>query len=70
MTRNGALAGIVVGALTVILWKNYVDMGLYEIIPGFLFASIAIFVVSKLGSPSNSMVSRFETADAAYHADK
>jgi sodium/proline symporter len=22
MTRNGALAGIVVGALTVILWKN------------------------------------------------
>ena len=70
MTRNGALAGIVVGALTVILWKNYVGLGLYEIIPGFLFATVAIVVVSKLGRPSASMVSRFETADAAYHADK
>jgi len=69
MTRNGALAGIVVGALTVIVWKQ-LDTGLYEIIPGFLFASIAIFLVSKLGSPTNSMVSRFETADAQYHADK
>jgi len=27
-------------------------------------------VVSKLGSPSQAMVKRFETADAAYHADK
>jgi sodium/proline symporter len=70
MTRNGALAGIVVGALTVILWKQFDTIGLYEIIPGFLFASIAIVVVSKLSSPSSSMVSRFETADAAYHAEK
>jgi len=70
MTRNGALAGIVVGALTVILWKSFDTMGLYEIIPGFLFASIAIVLVSKLGRPSQAMVSRFETADAAYHADK
>ena len=64
------MAGIVVGALTVILWKNYVGLGLYEIIPGILFASIAIVVVSKLGTPTGSMVSRFEKADAAYHADK
>jgi sodium/proline symporter len=70
MTRNGALAGIVVGALTVILWKQFDTIGLYEIIPGFLFASIAIVVVSKLSSPSSSMVSRFEPADAAYHAEK
>jgi sodium/proline symporter len=70
MTRNGALAGIVVGALTVILWKNFDTLGLYEIIPGFLFASIAIVLVSKLGSPSQTMVKRFEAADAAYHADK
>jgi len=70
MTRNGALAGIVVGALTVILWKQIDTWGLYEIIPGFLLASIAIIVVSKLGSPSQTMVQRFETADAAYHADK
>ena len=70
MTRNGALAGIVVGALTVIVWKQIDVWGLYEIIPGFLLASIAIILVSKLGSPSQAMVQRFETADAAYHADK
>src|SRR5690606_37896473 len=40
MTRNGALAGIVVGAVTVILWKQFDTLGLYEIIPGFLFASL------------------------------
>ncbi|MDF2490156.1 MAG: sodium/myo-inositol cotransporter-like, partial [Pseudomonas sp.] len=69
MTRNGALAGIVVGAITVILWKSF-DTGLYEIIPGFVFATLAIVLVSKLGRPSTSMVSRFESADAAYHAGK
>ena len=69
MTRNGALAGIVVGALTVIFWKS-LGTDLYEIIPGFAFATLAIVVVSLLGRPSGSMVTRFETADAAYHADK
>jgi sodium/proline symporter len=54
----------------VILWKQIDTWGLYEIIPGFLLASIAIVLVSKLGSPSKAMVQRFETADAAYHADK
>ena len=34
MTRNGALAGMIVGAATVILWKNLLGWtGLYEIIP-------------------------------------
>ena len=70
MTRNGALSGIVVGALTVILWKQYVGLGLYEIIPGFLFATLAIVLVSKLGRPSQAMLSRFEAADQAYHANK
>ncbi|HKS14700.1 MAG TPA: sodium/proline symporter PutP [Pseudomonas sp.] len=69
MTRNGALAGIVVGAVTVIVWKS-LGTDLYEIIPGFAFATLAIVVVSLLGRPSGSMVTRFENADAAYHADK
>ena len=33
MTRNGALAGMLVGAVTVIVWKQYEWLGLYEIIP-------------------------------------
>ncbi|HAW62804.1 MAG TPA: sodium:proline symporter, partial [Pseudomonas sp.] len=69
MTRNGALAGMLVGAVTVVVWKEFIGLGLYEIIPGFILASIAIYVVSKLGAePAASIVKRFEEADADYHA--
>jgi len=64
MTRNGALSGILVGAITVIVWKHFSLLGLYEIIPGFIFASIAILVVSAMGQgPSKKMVERFEAAE-------
>jgi len=69
MTRNGALVGMLVGAVTVVVWKEFIGLGLYEIIPGFIFASIAIYVVSKMGAePVPSIVKRFEEADADYHA--
>ena len=32
--------------LTVLIWKQFEFLGLYEIVPGFLFSSIAIYVVS------------------------
>jgi sodium/proline symporter len=47
MTRNGALAGVVVGAMTVILWKQ-TGSALYEIVPGFVAATVAIVVASLL----------------------
>ncbi len=47
MTRNGALAGMVVGALTVIFWKQ-TGSALYEMVPGFLAASAAIVIASLL----------------------
>jgi len=47
MTRNGALAGMIAGALTVILWKQ-TGSALYEIVPGFSVATVAIVVVSLL----------------------
>ncbi|MCL4127543.1 UNVERIFIED_CONTAM: hypothetical protein GTU68_063741 [Idotea baltica] len=69
MTRNGALAGMIVGALTVVLWKNYVEVDLYEIVPGFIFASVAVFVFSLLDkSPSSAMLKRFNEADKEYKA--
>ncbi|WP_414148570.1 sodium/proline symporter PutP [Erwinia sp. BNK-24-b] len=69
MTRNGALAGIIVGAATVLIWKQYAWLNLYEIIPGFIFASIAIVVFSMIGSkPSAAAVARFETAEAEFHS--
>ncbi len=69
MTRNGALVGMLVGAITVVVWKEFIGLGLYEIIPGFILASLAIFVVSLMGAePAPSIVKRFEEADADYHA--
>ena len=49
MTRNGALAGMIIGALTVIVWKQFGWLGLYEIIPGFIFGSIGIVVFGFAG---------------------
>lgn len=51
MNRYGALAGMVVGAMTVLIWHQGAWFGLYEIIPGFLFGTLAIFVVSLLTEP-------------------
>jgi sodium/proline symporter len=53
MTRAGALAGIVVGGATVIVWKQFAHLGgvfaLYELLPGFVLSALAIVLVSRLG---------------------
>jgi sodium/proline symporter len=68
MTRNGALAGMVLGAVTVILWKNFFGWtGLYEIIPGFILATLGILIFSRIGAaPSDSMIKRFDAAEKEY----
>ncbi|MBH2036196.1 MAG: sodium:proline symporter, partial [Pseudomonadales bacterium] len=43
---------------------------LYEIIPGFIFASLAIYIVSKLGAPTAGMLQRFEAAEADFRLNK
>lgn len=59
MTGAGAVAGMLVGAVTVIVWiamgwnKSILGgPGLYEIVPGFVLAWIAIWVVSR-ATPSD-----------------
>ncbi|MGQ5290952.1 sodium/proline symporter PutP [Pectobacterium actinidiae] len=67
MTRNGALLGMIVGAATVLIWKQYAWLGLYEIIPGFIFNCLTIFIVSLLGkAPSKAITDRFNQAEAEY----
>jgi sodium/proline symporter len=67
MTRNGALAGMLAGALTVIVWKQFGWLGLYEIIPGFVFATLAIVVFSLLDkAPSKAMLDRFAEAEQEF----
>ncbi|BEG56575.1 Sodium/proline symporter PutP [Helicobacter sp. NHP21005] len=52
MTRLGAIAGMIFGASTVILYdkfgKSFLDI--YEIVPGFLASSVVIVVFSLLSS--------------------
>ena len=64
MTRNGALAGMVVGALTVIIWKktSWAALGMpvldtvYEIIPGFLLSALAVVVFSLISPPPSASI--------------
>jgi len=48
MTARGAIAGVVTGAVTVVVWKNLQGglFDLYELVPGFLLSTLLIVVVS------------------------
>lgn len=69
MTRNGALAGMIVGAATVLFWiyapvlpgGATLSSVLYEMVPGFVLSLLAIVVVSKLDkAPEADVVETFE----------
>lgn len=66
VTRNGALVGIITGALTVLVWHQGAWWGMYEIIPGFVLSFLAIVVVSLLdpNKPSQTMVETFDKVHA------
>jgi len=55
MTALGATVGMLCGALTVVIWSNMSGglFDLYEIVPGFLIASFALVLVSKLKPEHN-----------------
>jgi sodium/proline symporter len=77
VTRAGAVAGIVAGGLTVIVW-DYVRLldggattlgastGLYSLVPGFALSLICVILFSKLSkAPSESVIKAFDEANAA-----
>jgi solute:Na+ symporter, SSS family len=55
VTRAGIFAGMVTGTVVVIIWKRFLvgPTGLYELIPGFALACLAIVAVSLMGKPSD-----------------
>jgi sodium/proline symporter len=58
MNRNGALAGIVIGGITIVVWKQLSGgwYDVYEIVPGIIFSTIAIVAVSLLtGEPEEAV---------------
>ena len=70
-TRNGILAGMIVGGITVLVWKQitlldiatvYPILQLYEIVPGFILSSLAIIIGSKLDkAPSKEITDIFDS---------
>ncbi|MBA4495758.1 sodium/proline symporter PutP [Paenactinomyces guangxiensis] len=61
MTKWGALAGMIAGAATVIVWEQIKAFdAVYEIIPGFIACTIAIIAVSLLtAKPPASVETEF-----------
>ena len=64
MTLNGAMAGIIVGGVTVLIWKNFFAFtNLYEIVPGFFLSTVAIYLVSIMDKePSKEITDDFDKA--------
>ncbi len=64
MTRNGALAGIISGASTVLIWiyapitinGQTLSTVMYELVPGFIVCSIAIYIVSRLAPNTDETI--------------
>jgi sodium/proline symporter len=50
MTATSAIAGMIVGAVTVVVWSNLSGgiFDLYEIVPGFALASVVIVIITLL----------------------
>ncbi|EPH6466950.1 TPA: sodium/proline symporter PutP [Campylobacter upsaliensis] len=65
MTRMGAIAGMVTGAVVVVAWKNYLagalNFPIYEIVPGFVCASLIIIIVSLMTKVRPGTQKAYET---------
>ena len=63
-TRNGALGGMIVGGLVVIVWKQLSGgiFDMYEIVPGFLLSCITIYLLSILDKdgPAEEILKEFD----------
>jgi sodium/proline symporter len=60
MTAAGALAGVVTGGATVIIWESLSGglFELYSLVPGFLLSLIAIAAVSSISVKPNAVVQK------------
>ncbi|MGB0895003.1 MAG: sodium/proline symporter PutP [Parashewanella sp.] len=65
-SRNGAIATILTGAITVIIWKQLKGgiFDLYELLPAFCFAFIAGIVFSKLSPVAKDAKDGFKQFEA------
>jgi sodium/proline symporter len=67
MNVAGAIAGVVSGGVTVLVWKNLIApiFPLYELLPAFVISIIFIVVVSLLTkAPDKSIEEQFDKAES------
>ena len=68
MTWTGALAGMVVGGTTAIVWDvldtAYFDIGLYAMVPAIALSLVAIVACNGLGKVSEQMEADFDRVEA------
>ena len=64
VTRNGAIAGMISGAGTVIIWKQLTGgiFDLYELLPAFIVATVCILIFSKTEKPTDESLKVFAEA--------
>jgi len=67
LTASGAIAGMVVGAVTVFVWGSVdaLSGAIYEIVPGVILATAAMVAVSLATRPKPGVAEEFDTASAA-----
>ena len=66
MNRQGCLAGILIGGITVVVWKQLSGgiFDVYEIVPGFILATISIIAVSlATPEPDQDIQAMFSEAE-------
>ena len=64
MTRNGALAGMITGAVTVLFWiyapitidGQSLSSVMYEIVPGFILCALVIYIVSNMSPQTDKAI--------------
>jgi sodium/proline symporter len=62
MNRNGALVGMIVGGVTIVVWKQLTGgiFDVYEIVPGIILATISVVSVSLLTKePEQQVIEQF-----------
>jgi sodium/proline symporter len=66
-TWQGALAGMIGGTVTVLIWHNVLApmggiFGIYELLPAFIVSLLLIFIVSKVTpAPTAAVMEEFDT---------
>jgi Na+/proline symporter len=54
-TKAGAIAGMVVGVVVTVLWRNIPTLkgALYELVPAFVLAFLTVLAVSAWSTPTD-----------------